>query len=298
MDCRMTGLSSGVVRAAPYPSVHDNQHVNGYGIPSDMVASTGREAEDLYFSSNKAAGTRSTTLKLIPRQGASPEWTEEWSNLLTQENVSWLLALGRPPTPLDVQATFNHTTFDKNSLQELHSEYVEQFLKDNTRLYFMLRGSIEMDPAYAKRDIAMFARCFTQGDRRDGLGLAKWAMSFNQVTSKAGQAKLVKAFHGGMKLQANAIVSEVERHNDAMYSTWDQIAHMDKTDSSAFYNQLLDSYPEKPDTSNVVKLRTCAQRIGVEVLGYYTRSVGSRGHALRQMGVVARGYARSPARHP
>ena len=86
-----------------------------------------------------------------------------------------------------VQLSFKEQS-PEQQLQTFNAS-LQRYQQENTALFFMIYGSIDMRGDWELNDLTTVEESFQQGDLRDGLGLLKWVQSFYDLSSDSGQIK-------------------------------------------------------------------------------------------------------------
>ena len=131
-----------------------------------------------------------TNLKLAPRKGVTEQWFEQMQDLLSSQKLTKITSEMRPPTLAEITAMLPGV--QDHLVAAVHEAVLTIWWAEATRLYYIVRGSIDISGIYEAKDLATIKTKFCLGDNRHGPQLLKWATSFTDPNSVASQAKLIQ----------------------------------------------------------------------------------------------------------
>ena len=131
---------------------------------SDMVVAPVFDQRQTTTFVNKG-GVPTTTAKLEPRKGATDTWRDEMSDILSSEKLTAITAEVRPPTIGELAA--RAPGVPQNIVEAAHAQIVTEWWADACRLYYIVRGSLNLSGIYEKKDLNTI-KTFCQGDLRNG----------------------------------------------------------------------------------------------------------------------------------
>jgi hypothetical protein len=142
----------------------------------DMVASLlyGREPQKFSISD-----MRGTTNKLKPRQQVTRLWLDELKDIADISGCSRVLSLGSPPTFDDVIKAL--PTSEVRMATTFHQLMEMEWVSANTRLYHLIRKSIDLGGPMQESDLEYISKHFVRGELRDGVGLLRWLHSWPTI---------------------------------------------------------------------------------------------------------------------
>ena len=218
-------------------------------ITSDMVAGL---VSDLGLKRQTTSDIRHTKTRLRPRDGVSNVWMDELLDVLSEQGCSHLLNEDGPPSlhELSMQAPY----IDNLVLQECHAMAVEEWKTENTRLYHILRGSIDISGPMQDSDLKHFHEHFVHGEARDGRGLYLWATSFKTHTSVSAQSSLIARVESSKLTGGTPSLTALEVHCNGLLNDWVRITGNHVMDPAGFYFRLLRSMSGAPDGSKLSML--------------------------------------------
>ena len=150
-----------------------------------------------------------------------------------------------PPRP-------NANTLSRESL-DLWSRAMEEYQATGTMLFEIVRPSLDLDGPWAGQDIRLI-----QGWKRDGVkdgrSLVRWALSFTDRSSIAGQMRLVKQINAAT-LSAAATVFDLSEHLANLWELWLALGTSSRDAPASFFRQLIISLPTAPE-GPLVKMRS------------------------------------------
>ena len=222
-------------------------------VPNDMVAfgsqhgSAGPGLVQQRFATIQYPGTKEL---LVPRDGVTPGWNEEFINLIAQHKRSHILREEPPTLQHFIQAA---PSIDLRLLQHMHSTAVKEWQQENTDVFYILRNSVNLAGPHNKTDLAMIEQNFCFNDLRDGKGFLEFVTGFKPEGSVRIQASYLRALD--TKLSASATLTQVQVHCDALLCTWQKIRGNSIDHPEAFYHYLLESFPLEPESGKIPRLR-------------------------------------------
>ena len=143
-------------------------------IKTDMVA--------LPVIDQRTAGQSHTTTKLVPRKGASDTWRDEMADILAAHELTRIVQDSRPPSIEEIQQSLPGVPID--IVEAVHEAALRAWWTDATRLYHIVRASIELSGLFEKMDLSMIKAEFCFGDFRNGPSLLRWATSFTKIRNR------------------------------------------------------------------------------------------------------------------
>lgn len=150
------------------------------------------------------------------------------------------------PTLEDVRITFPDVT--GYELFDLYTITEDAWRQANTKLYHLVKGTIDLTGAWADKDNNFITMKFHDGPNRDGLGFLEWCDSFVDVSDVASQDE-VQLKVSTMKLENGMCsINKLEAHCTTLLSHWLQIKGNSIESSGTFNYRLLNSLPQTPGT--------------------------------------------------
>ena len=149
---------------SPTRDAHDSQScaITRGSVPNDMVAfrsqhsSAGPGFYEQQFATTKYPATK---VKLVPREGVTPAWNEEIKNLLSQCRRSHILIEDGPPTLHRFMQ--EAPSIDLQLLRRMQAIAVQEWQRENTDVFYILRNSINLEGPHNKADLAMLEQKFS-----------------------------------------------------------------------------------------------------------------------------------------
>ena len=239
----------------PEPNTHGLQSrvITRPLVPSDMVAfgsqhsSTGPGLINQRLATTQYPGTKEL---LVPRDGVTPGWHEEFTNLIAQTKRSHIL---REEPPTLQHFMLEAPSIDFQVLRHMHAVALSEWQQENTDVFYITRNSINLAGPHHKSDLAMIELKFCCGDLRDGKGLLEFVTGFKPEGSVRVQAGLLRALD--TKLSASSSLTQIQVHCDSLLHTWQKIRGNDIAHPEAFYHYLLESFPLEPESGKIPRLR-------------------------------------------
>ena len=150
------------------------------------------------------------------------------------------------PTLEDVRITFPDVT--GYELFDLYTITEDAWHQANTKLYHLVKGTIDLTGAWADKDNNFITMKFHDGPNRNGLGFLEWCDSFVDVSDVASQDE-VQLKVSTMKLENGmSSINKLEEHCTTLLSHWLQIKGNSIESSGTFNYRLLNSLPQIPGT--------------------------------------------------
>ena len=111
--------------------------------------------------------------KLIPRDGMTPAWREEFRDVTDAHGVSMCIATDGPPTLRLIQERLSTTgqSFSDEAVTAFWGHCITQWKAANTMLYRILRHNTDHTGVNESNDLDHMERHFKVGDQRN----CKWA---------------------------------------------------------------------------------------------------------------------------
>ena len=240
----------------PARGAHDSTScaITRGSVTNDMVAfrsqhdSAGPGIFEQQFATTKYPATK---VKLTPREGVTPAWNEEFTNLISQCRRSHVLIEDGPPTLH--RFLQEAPSLDLQLLRHMHAKAVHEWQRENTDVFYILRNSVNLEGPHNKADLAMLEQKFSSGDLRDGKGFFDFATGFKAESSTKAQSQYMRDLD--TKLTASATQTQIQVHCDTLLSTWLMIRGNTIAEPDAFYHYLMESLPLEPESAKVVRLR-------------------------------------------
>ena len=217
---------------------------------SDMVVTPVFDQRPITTFGNKGS-VPTTTTKLEPRKGPTDAWRDEMLDILSSEKLTSITGELRPPTIAELTAKAPGVPQDL--IEAAHAQVSTEWWADASRLYYIVRGSINISGIYEKKDLMHIKSTFCQGDLRNGPMLLKWATTFTNPSSVASQSKLISKVLSA-KLPASANLEQLGQHVSDLLIDWSSINGNNVNEPSSFYHTLLQSMPNV-DSGKLAHLR-------------------------------------------
>ena len=127
-------------------------------------------------------------------------------------------------------------------------------MSENTKLYFLVKDSVDISGAYEQLDTDHINKSFVgaAGSRslRDGLGFLNWVESFFDITKDDAQILLKRQFASKMKINpTGASIAVLEKTWLDGLSIWKRITGNDEYERvslQTYYLAIRDGLPDKP----------------------------------------------------
>ena len=117
-----------------------------------------------------------TSTKLVPRKGVTETWRDEMSDILAVKKLGKVAAEVHPPTLEYLQAQLQG--YPEDEIVAMHKAATEMWWGEATRLYQIVRASVDLTGIYEKKDLAMIKNDYCYNDWRNGPAFFRWAASF------------------------------------------------------------------------------------------------------------------------
>ena len=129
-----------------------------------------------------AAGeVRGTSTLLVPRKGVSLSWRAEFADLLANHELTAVASEKNPP---DIDAVkLQAAGFPLAIITRVHLAILREWRDEASRLYFLVRASIDLSGPYEQKDLEWIQTTCCKGDLRHGPNLLTWALSFDNPGS-------------------------------------------------------------------------------------------------------------------
>ena len=119
-------------------------------IKSDMVATPVVDQRNTTF--HLGGEHHCTTLKLTPRKGVTEQWMEQMYDLLSNLKLTKVTGEMRPPTLVEVTAMLPGVP--DVLVAAVHDAALTIWWAEATRLYYVVRASIDISGIYEAKDLA------------------------------------------------------------------------------------------------------------------------------------------------
>jgi hypothetical protein len=137
-----------------FSGAHDSGScaITRYLVSSDMVAFRSQHSStepgiiEQPFATTKYPAT---VEKLTPREGVTPGWHEEITNLLSQCKRSHILREAGPPTLKDFM--LEAPTIEIRLLQHMQAIAVREWQQENTDVFYIVRNSVNLEGPHKNR---------------------------------------------------------------------------------------------------------------------------------------------------
>ena len=130
-----------------------------------------------------------TGKKLVPRKGANAAWLDDMNDIISSHRLLQVATEMQPPT-VEQLATALYG-FSEAVVAEIHQAIYQDWWAEATRLYHIVRSSIDLGGVFETKDLKTLKATCNYGEYRHGPALLKWALSFTDGDSVAEQAKLI-----------------------------------------------------------------------------------------------------------
>ena len=151
--------------------------------------------------------------KLIPRDGMTPAWREEFRDVTDAHGVSMCIATDGPPTLRLIQERLSTTgqSFSDEAVTAFWGHCITQWKAANTMLYRILRHNTDHTGVNESNDLEHMERHFKVGDQRNGREYYFWLLSL-KVTDNGNDQVLLQQELFKLKLGSNALRDDYSRH--------------------------------------------------------------------------------------
>ena len=224
----------------PYGEITTSSNHSRIPVLSDMVALPGSRPSFLLPTVQQAPNDiRTTKLKIKPRNGTTAAWLEEIYDLLSQYRCSKILSEATPPSR-EAFTEWAVLHIDHSTIDQAYSQAIQQWWDENTLVYHIVRGSIDLSGSFESADLQFLREQFAVGDYRNGHGLFTWATSFSNTSSIASQAELTEKVINS-KIVATPNLSQLEQHLSSLFLNWTKICGNSIAEPAPLYHHLLRS---------------------------------------------------------
>ena len=93
-----------------------------------------------------------TILKLAPRKGVTEQWLEQMHDMLSSQKLTKITSEMRPPTLAEVTAMLPGVT--DHLVAAVHEATLSIWWAGATRLYYIVRSSIDISGIYEGKDLS------------------------------------------------------------------------------------------------------------------------------------------------
>ena len=227
---------------------------------SDMVVFSGPVPGD-WRSKMLNDKLPSTSTKVNPRSGLTPQWKHELEDAFATAGVSSIVTDHVPPSLELLEAQLSNIGQRLGSIGtlQLYRQIVHEWLLRNNKVYQVVYASIDLSGTFNEKDLEYVRQNFWSGDYRDGCGLLAWVQSHRDGESISAQAKL-HTLVNSYKLKSGDKLETFELHCNQLLSTWRKIATKNKAwlaEPAQFYFLLSESFPEDvQDASKLGQLKS------------------------------------------
>ena len=192
---------------------------------------------------------RGTTNKLKPRQQVTRLWLDELKDIADISGCSRVLSLGSPPTFDDVFKAL--PTSEVRMATTFHQLMEMEWVSANTRLYHLIRKSIDLGGPMQESDLEYISKHFVRGELRDGVGLLRWLQQLNPSDSVSAQFDLNRKVASASLTTGTPNLIALEVHCTTLLSNWCKLVGNTLERPEGFYFQLLRSISEAPQGSKL-----------------------------------------------
>ena len=150
-----------------------------------------------------------------------------------------------PPNFEDMAYTFPHKSGREQ--YSLLMAAVDQYREENTLIYNLVMGTIDLSGNREETDIDYLARHFHHGIHRDGQGLIGWITKLNNH-SDVGEQDRLQTELADAKLKtppAQVTIPILEKHCTDLLSLWLKISGNHISSPASFNSRLLSSIPQQ-----------------------------------------------------
>ena len=173
--------------------------------PSPMVAVPGAWEAPVILGTGIGMTMPKMECKISLRSGnqdAWRRWTVNRNDVITAHGLDALMDNQLMPTLEVIGERF--PKLSSTERQETLVASTKQYLSENTKLYFLMKDSVDISGAYEQLDTDYINKSFVgaAGSRslRDGLGFLNWVESFFDITKDDAQILLKRQFASKMKI--------------------------------------------------------------------------------------------------
>ena len=203
-----------------------------------------------------------TMTQWAPRTGRTKAY-DEWEHSLHQicivMHISYKALPLPPPTLESVADRVIATRKAVKQEQELEAEFLlayQEWLDLNTTMYNIVFKSLVLDGPWHEVDLQA-VRAYMGDMSSDGFGLIAWARAHADLKSTGSQNKL-RANIYSMELKAGSSQVALQRFTQLMWDMymWQQVEGNVASAPLTYWEQLLLSLPQQPESSHLVTTRT------------------------------------------
>ena len=195
---------------------------------------------------------RGTTTKLKTRQRVTRLWLDELKDLADINGCSRVMSLGSLPTLDDIYKAI--PTHDARLATTFHQLMAAEWGSANTRLYHLIRKSIDLSGPMEEADLDYISKHFVRGQLRDGMGLLKWLQELNPSDSVSAQFELNRKVASASLSTGTPNLIALEVHCTTLLSNWCKLVGNTLERPEGFYFQLLRSISDAPQGSKLSAL--------------------------------------------
>jgi hypothetical protein len=192
---------------------------------------------------------RGTTIKLKPRASVTRLWLDELNDLASVHGCSRVLALPALPSLHDVTEAIPRS--DMRVATTFYELMELEWVSENTRLYHIVRKSIDLSGPMQESDLEYITQHFVRGEHRDGKGLLEWLKSHNPSDSVMAQFELNRKVASATLTNGAPNLIALEAHCTTLLSNWAKLVGNSTERPAGFYFHLLRSISEAPDRSKL-----------------------------------------------
>ena len=173
--------------------------------PSPMVAVPGAKEAPVILGTGIGMAMPKMECKISLRGGNQDAW-RRWlvnrNDVIRAHGLDALMDNQLMPTMEVIGERFPKLSSPER--QETLVASTKQYLSENTKLYFLMKDSVDISGAYEQLDTDYINKSFVgaAGSRslRDGLGFLNWVESFFDITKDDAQILLKRQFTSKMKI--------------------------------------------------------------------------------------------------
>ena len=182
-----------------------------------------------------------TTTKLVPRKGPSGIWRHEMSDLLAASGLTRIAQDQRPPSIDEVLAALPGVPPDL--VQAVHEAALRKWWQSATRLYHIVKGSVDLSGIFEKKDLEMIKSEYCFGDYRNGPAFLRWATGFSDSTTVSEQSKLISKVQDA-KVPLSCTLDQFGQIISDLLIDWSAIHGNRVQHPAGFYYALLKAMPD------------------------------------------------------
>ena len=232
--------------------------------PSPMVAVPGAREAPVILGTGIGMSMPKMECKINLRGGNQDAW-RRWlvnrNDVITAHGLDALMDNQLMPTLEVIGERF--PSLSSAERQETLVASTKQYLSENTKLYFLMKDSVDISGAYEQLDTDHINKSFVgaAGSRslRDGLGFLNWVEGFFDITKDDAQIMLKQQFTSKMKVNSTGVsIATLEKTWLDGLSIWKRITgnnEYDRVSLQTYYLAIRDGLPDKPFEAPLVRLR-------------------------------------------